>query len=183
MYLGGTMSAQITIMRRHCPCGCTVAEVAERLLATPANIDGKCIRCGTLTSNWLEGNPIMSELTVEALITERDALRGINARQHTRIHDLETELADKRTDLTSKSVEALATSEPSSGDLVAHPKHYNAHPSGVECIDIVQHHSFNVGSAIKYLWRAGLKSSEPVLRDLQKARQYIEFEIQKVQTE
>jgi Protein of unknwon function (DUF3310) len=35
-------------------------------------------------------------------------------------------------------------------DTVNHPAHYNAHPSGVECIDVVEHMSFNVDNAIKY---------------------------------
>lgn len=42
-------------------------------------------------------------------------------------------------------------------DNVNSPKHYNADPSGVECIQITRHRNFNVGNAIKYLWRAGLK--------------------------
>lgn len=46
-------------------------------------------------------------------------------------------------------------------DPVNHPKHYNAHPSGVECVDVAEHYGFNVGNAIKYLWRAGLKSPDP----------------------
>lgn len=43
---------------------------------------------------------------------------------------------------------------------VEHPSYYNAHPSGVECIDIVRHYNFNVGNVIKYLWRHGLKREE-----------------------
>lgn len=60
---------------------------------------------------------------------------------------------------------------------VDHPVHYNVHPSGVECIDIVEHMGFNLGSAVKYLWRAGIKDSEPTLKDLEKARWYIDREI------
>ena len=41
-------------------------------------------------------------------------------------------------------------------DTVNHPAHYNTHPSGVECIEITEHFNFNIGNAIKYLWRAGL---------------------------
>lgn len=68
-------------------------------------------------------------------------------------------------------------------DMVNHPAHYNRHPSGVECIDIVRHHDFNIGNAIKYLWRAGLKSEEGVtdidkhIEDLKKAVWYINDEI------
>lgn len=42
-------------------------------------------------------------------------------------------------------------------DQVNHPKHYTSDPSGIECIDITRHRNFNIGNAIKYLWRAGLK--------------------------
>lgn len=65
--------------------------------------------------------------------------------------------------------------------LVEHPKHYNSHPSGIECITVVQHYNFNVGSAMKYLWRQGLKDSEPSVRDLSKAIEYIKFEIDRIQ--
>lgn len=66
-------------------------------------------------------------------------------------------------------------------EKVVHPKHYNAHPSGVECIRVVEHLTFNVGSAVKYLWRAGLKPGEHTLHDLKKAREYIQFEIERVE--
>lgn len=60
---------------------------------------------------------------------------------------------------------------------VHHPKHYNANPSGVECITVVEHMSFNVGNAMKYLWRADEKGRP--IEDLEKARWYIEREIAK----
>ncbi len=50
--------------------------------------------------------------------------------------------------------------EKPSHDPVNRPSHYNSHPSGVECIEITRHYSCMVGSAIKYLWRAGLKKSQ-----------------------
>jgi sugar (pentulose or hexulose) kinase len=62
-------------------------------------------------------------------------------------------------------------------DPVNHPKHYNAHPSGVEAIDIAEHMNFCVGNAIKYLWRADLKND--AIEDLRKAVWYIEREIQR----
>ena len=68
-------------------------------------------------------------------------------------------------------------------DNVDHPTHYNAHPSGVECIDIVEHMTFNTGSAIKYLWRAGLKEHAPTIEDLRKARWYIDREIERLDKE
>lgn len=69
---------------------------------------------------------------------------------------------------------------------VAHPVHYNADPSGVECIDIVRHRNFNIGNAIKYLWRAGLKvavgrsAREKEIEDLKKARWYLADEIRRL---
>lgn len=58
-------------------------------------------------------------------------------------------------------------------DNVNHPKHYVSHPSGVECIQITEHMDFLLGNAMKYLWRAGVKSESPV-EDLEKARWYLD---------
>jgi len=63
-------------------------------------------------------------------------------------------------------------------DPVNHPVHYTSHPSGVEAIDITRHMNFNLGNAVKYIWRAGLKGDS--IEDLQKARFYIEDEIKKL---
>jgi hypothetical protein len=71
-------------------------------------------------------------------------------------------------------------------DMVNHPKHYTSDPSGVECIDITRHRNFNVGNAIKYLWRAGLKEDsnksikKKQIEDLQKAVFYINDEIKRL---
>lgn len=60
-------------------------------------------------------------------------------------------------------------------DNVNHPAHYTSHPSGVECLTIVRHMGFNLGNALKYIWRADLKGA--AIEDLEKARFYIEDEI------
>lgn len=62
-------------------------------------------------------------------------------------------------------------------DPVDHPRHYTSHPSGIECIQVVEHMGFNIGNAIKYLWRADEKDAPLV--DLKKARWYVDREIQK----
>ena len=71
-------------------------------------------------------------------------------------------------------------------DKVNHPSWYTKHPSGVECIDITEHHDFCIGNAIKYLWRAGLKTEQGIsdsskeIEDLEKAVWYINRKIQKL---
>ena len=65
-------------------------------------------------------------------------------------------------------------------DPVNHPKHYNSHPSGVEAITITEHMSFNIGNAIKYLWRADHKNG---LEDLRKAAWYVNREILRLEAE
>ena len=59
-------------------------------------------------------------------------------------------------------------------DDVNHPVHYTSHPSGVECIQITEHMSFNLGNAVKYIWRADLKGGD---KDLRKAMWYIQREL------
>lgn len=60
-------------------------------------------------------------------------------------------------------------------DLVNHPPHYTAHPSGVECIQVTEHMGFCLGNAVKYIWRADEKGK--AIEDLLKAKWYIEREI------
>jgi hypothetical protein len=71
-------------------------------------------------------------------------------------------------------------------DQVNHPKHYTSDPSGIECIDITRHRNFNIGNAIKYLWRAGLKEDkdrkliDKQVEDLNKAVWYLVDEIHRL---
>ena len=66
---------------------------------------------------------------------------------------------------------------PQGEDTVNHPKHYNGHPSGVECITITEHMGFNLGNAVKYIWRADLKND--AIEDLEKAAWCINREIKR----
>jgi hypothetical protein len=69
-------------------------------------------------------------------------------------------------------------------ETVNHPAHYNANPSGVECIVVAEHMTFNVGNAMKYLWRAGLKGAGAKhLEDLKKAAWYVQREIDRLTKE
>lgn len=70
---------------------------------------------------------------------------------------------------------------------VVHPPHYNqarvrckhcARP--VECIDVAEQFNFNIGNSIKYEWRAGDKDPATHIQDLEKAREYLWFEIQRL---
>ena len=62
-------------------------------------------------------------------------------------------------------------------DNIHKPKHYTEHPSGIECIQVTEHMGFNLGNAIKYIWRCDLKLD--AIEDLKKAKWYIDREIDK----
>lgn len=64
-------------------------------------------------------------------------------------------------------------------DPVNHPSHYTSHPANVECITVVEHMSFNLGNAVKYIWRADLKGD--AVEDLKKSVWYIQREIERRQ--
>jgi len=66
-------------------------------------------------------------------------------------------------------------------DQVNHPYHYTTDPSGVEAIEITRHRNFNIGNAIKYLWRAGIKDESKHIEDLKKAIFYIQDEINRLE--
>ena len=60
------------------------------------------------------------------------------------------------------------------------PSHYKSHPSGIECIQITEHMGFNLGNAVKYIWRADLKHDDGGVEDLKKAEWYIKREIKRI---
>lgn len=60
-------------------------------------------------------------------------------------------------------------------DNVNNPSHYTSHKSGIECIDVTRHMSFNLGNATKYIWRCDLKKD--AIEDLRKAVFYLNDEI------
>lgn len=68
-------------------------------------------------------------------------------------------------------------------DTVNHPPHYTNSDAKcascytlIECIDVTRHMSFNLGNAIKYIWRCNHKGS--AIEDLQKAVWYLNDEIE-----
>ncbi len=66
-------------------------------------------------------------------------------------------------------------------DLVHHPAHYCY--SEYEPKDVIRAWglNFNLGSAVKYIARAGRK--DDILQELNKAKQFIEFEIEAIEKE
>jgi len=58
---------------------------------------------------------------------------------------------------------------------ITKPKHYNSHPSGVECIEVTRHLNFNLGNAFKYLFRRKHKGEE--IENLKKALWYLQDEL------
>jgi hypothetical protein len=59
-------------------------------------------------------------------------------------------------------------------------KHYQT--GGIEPIDYINSHNFNFnkGNAIKYISRCGKKEGESEVKDLQKAIDYLNFEIRRL---
>jgi hypothetical protein len=57
------------------------------------------------------------------------------------------------------------------------PSHYKEHPSKIECIQVTEHMNFNLGNAVKYIWRCALKG-DPI-EQLEKARWYVDREIER----
>jgi hypothetical protein len=64
-------------------------------------------------------------------------------------------------------------------DKVNHPKHYTAY-KGIEVIQLTEQMNFNRGNAVKYISRAGLKNPDTEIEDLEKARWYIQREIDRI---
>lgn len=68
-------------------------------------------------------------------------------------------------------------------DVVNHPAHYT--DGGIETIDFIEAKklSYNLGSVVKYVSRAGKKEVDKTIEDLEKARWYIDREIKRLEAE
>ena len=66
-------------------------------------------------------------------------------------------------------------------DIVKHPSHYCY--GKYEPKDVIRDWglNFNLGSAVKYIARAGRK--DDIIQDLKKAKQFLEFEIEALEKE
>jgi hypothetical protein len=58
-------------------------------------------------------------------------------------------------------------------DLINAPAHYTSSDTGIQCIEITERMDFLMGNALKYVWRAGLKSTSSERQDLEKAAWYV----------
>ena len=59
------------------------------------------------------------------------------------------------------------------------PPHYQGTIQPIDLIN-AQDLNFNLGNVVKYVCRAGKKQGENILSDLEKAKDYINFEIERV---
>jgi hypothetical protein len=95
------------------------------------------------------------------------------------VGDVPIGMSSTGSDIAEEELAHLAKTLQPAREMVNHPKHYNSHPSGVECIVIIETMPFNIGTAIKHLWRCDLKHDTP-MEDLRKAHWYIGREIERL---
>lgn len=86
--------------------------------------------------------------------------------------------------LTSTRLPALARTAGDYAEAVVHPLHYGG-DTQYEAIKVIQAWGlgFELGSALKYIARAGKKPDEPYLKDLEKARFYVQAEIDRIKAQ
>lgn len=66
-------------------------------------------------------------------------------------------------------------------ESVKHPDHYGGKENPYEAIKVIEAWglNFSLGNVLKYINRSGKKSKNP-LEDLEKAAQYLDFEIKRM---
>lgn len=78
----------------------------------------------------------------------------------------------------------MESSEENSNSLITKPSHY-CEGRKYEPKDVIRDWdlNFNLGNVVKYISRNGRKAGETKIKDLQKARQYLDFEIDALKKE
>ena len=68
---------------------------------------------------------------------------------------------------------------------INHPDHYGGQENTYEAIKVIEawQLGFNLGNTLKYIARAGKKDKDTTLQDLQKAKWYLERQIQSLQSQ
>lgn len=104
-----------------------------------------------------------------------DARRDLGITASTQ--ELAEYMSDKLMDVSSKSVTGNNSDK---GDAINHPSHYNH--GTIEAIDVIEDWGldFSLGSAVKYICRAGYKDGETASKDLSKALWYVQREIDRI---
>lgn len=155
-------------------CGGCKAEVPpemvkQRVMPTaepgPVRWDRPCLYCKSL---WCAGGCLSkaaSPLAAAQIATSKVAQHALGVEERAR----------KVAEEIRRGIEESVLPGPPKHDPVNHPKHYTEHPSGVECIQVTEHMGFNLGNAVKYIWRCDLKAD--AIEDLRKAVWYVEREI------
>lgn len=66
-------------------------------------------------------------------------------------------------------------------EAASHPAHYGGEDNPYEAIKVIEAWdlNFNLGNVVKYVCRAGKKDKDTLVGDLEKARQYLDFEIER----
>jgi hypothetical protein len=69
-------------------------------------------------------------------------------------------------------------------EQVNHPQHYGGAENPYEAIKVIEAWDlgFCLGNTVKYISRAGKKETDKTVQDLEKAKWYLEREIQKLKT-
>lgn len=90
-------------------------------------------------------------------------------------------LNDSNNDRIKERLKRIFKEQNTEPDLVHHPAHYCY--SKYEPKDVIRAWglNFNLGSAVKYIARAGRK--DDILQELNKAKQFLEFEIEAIENE
>lgn len=93
----------------------------------------------------------------------------------------------KKGNLTKKQIKDAVKSVVSNRDMVNHPPHYTNSDAKcskcnhqIECIDITCHMGFELGNAVKYIWRYADKNG---LEDLRKSAWYLNNFINRLEKE
>lgn len=73
--------------------------------------------------------------------------------------------------------------EENNNEAIFRPQYYGGKDDPYEAIKVIEawELNFSLGSVLKYISRAGKKSNESFLKDLTKAKTYIEFEINRIE--
>ena len=153
------------------------------------NVGDKIYPNSNLNNDILKNGGVVKKIVDNSYIVECKTMDGILITCVIPITECEANYELKYYDKNLKYMPKSPEPVNEKYEKVNHPKHYNSHPSGVECVDIIKYMDTPTGNVIKYCWRLGLKPEEGYtqlekdLEDAEKARWWIDVKINMIKDE
>jgi hypothetical protein len=126
--------------------------------------------------------------TIKSLVSDKSVFKALIVGKEYTVDSIDSECFYVESELYTKhgfyfeNIDVFFKPKTSTTNSVDHPTHYGGEGNPYEAIKVIEEWDldFHLGNALKYIARAGKKSKDTELQDLEKAQWYINRKIEQL---